>query len=53
MGYYVADEGKYIFLNEFETHIGRRVTWQKSNYYRQIPAGEINKNPLLVRNDGF
>lgn len=53
MGYYVADEGKYIFLNEYETHIGRRVTWQKSNYYSQLPGGELNKNPKLVRNDGF
>lgn len=51
--YYVFDEGKYIFLNEYENHIGRQTTWEKSQYYRQIPGGEIDKNPNLVRNDGF
>lgn len=52
-GYLVYDEGKYIFLEEPERHIGRTFTWDKSQYYRQIPGGEIGKNPNLIRNDGF
>lgn len=53
LGYYVIDEDKYIFLNEYENYIGRTTSWNKSQYYRQIPGDQINKNPLLVRNDGF
>lgn len=52
LGYYVADENKYIFLKEV-TFFGRRLTFEKRWYYEQIPGGEINKNPLLVRNDGY
>ena len=50
--YYVVDEGKYIYLNEVEGE-GRKVSFDKENYYEQIPGGEINKNPNLVRNDGY
>lgn len=51
--YYVADEGKYIFLPQYEEHLGRHMTFPKRDYYEQIPGGEINKNPNLVRNDGY
>lgn len=50
--YYVLDEGKYIFLNEVDGQ-GRKVNFDKRNYYEQIPGGEIAKNPNLVRNDGY
>ena len=50
--YYILDEGKWIFLNEVERE-GRKVTFEKRWYYEQIPGGEINKNPNLVRNDGY
>ncbi len=50
--YYVLDEGKWIFLNEVDG-LGRKVTFNKSDYYEQIPGGEISKNPALVRNDGY
>jgi len=51
-GYYVISEGKYIYLNEANPH-GRTLTFNKLNYYEPIPGGEINKNPNLVRNDGY
>ena len=35
------------------TKENRKVNFNKANYYEQIPGGEINKNPLLVRNDGY
>ena len=41
----------WIFLPEVERE-GRRVNFNKKDYYDQIPGGEINKNPSLVRNDG-
>ena len=50
--YLVLDENKWIFLNEVERE-GRRVTFDKRHYYEQIPGGEINKNPLLIRNEGY
>lgn len=50
--YYVLDEGKWIYLNEVERE-GRRVTFERRWYYEQIPAGEIGKNPNLLRNDGY
>lgn len=50
--YLVLDENKWIFLNEVERE-GRKVTFEKRHYYEQIPGGEINKNPLLIRNDGY
>lgn len=52
LAYYVLSEGKYIFLNEADPH-GRRTTFDKKWYYQQIPGGEIGKNPLLIRNDGY
>ncbi|HCQ71882.1 MAG TPA: RagB/SusD family nutrient uptake outer membrane protein [Rikenellaceae bacterium] len=51
-GYKVLDENKYIFLNETEV-FGRSLTYDKIRYYENIPGGEINKNPNLVRNDGY
>lgn len=50
--YYVLNEGKYIFLNEVDGQ-GRKVSFDKRNYYEQIPGGEIGKNPNLIRNDGY
>ena len=52
MPYHVLNEDKYVFLNEVEVY-GRRLTFDKRNYYEAIPGGEINKNPRLVRNDGY
>lgn len=52
-GYLVYDEQKYIFIEEPARKEGRTFSWNKSQYYRQIPGGEINKNPNLMRNDGF
>jgi len=51
MGYYVLDEGKYIFLNDREKE-NRAVNFNRKNYYHQIPGGQINRNPNLIRNDG-
>lgn len=51
MGYYVVDEGKYIFLNDREKE-GRGQTYNRANYHHQIPGSQINRNPLLIRNDG-
>lgn len=50
--YYVLDEDKYIFLNE-ESVESRLVRFYKRWYYEQIPGGEISKNDLLIRNDGY
>lgn len=50
--YYVIDENKYIFLNE-EPVENRKCNFYKRWYYEQIPAGEIGKNDLLIRNDGY
>ena len=52
MGYYVADEGKYIFLPEVNP-FGRRLTFNKRQYYKQLPGYELLRNPNLVRNDGY
>ncbi|MDR0422084.1 MAG: RagB/SusD family nutrient uptake outer membrane protein [Proteiniphilum sp.] len=51
MGYYVVDEGKYIFLNDREKE-NRGLGYNRANYYQQIPGGQINRNPNLIRNDG-
>lgn len=51
MGYYVVEEDKYIFLNDVEKE-ERRQSYNRANYHQQIPGGEINRNPNLVRNDG-
>jgi len=51
MGYYVVDEGKYIFLNDREKE-NRGLNYNRANYHQQIPGGQINRNPNLIRNDG-
>ncbi len=51
-GYYVIDEDKYIFLNE-RIPIAYSISFNKIHYYEAIPGHEINKNPNLVRNDGY
>ncbi len=51
MGYYVVDEDAYIFLNDREKE-NRGLSYNRANYHQQIPGGQINRNPNLVRNDG-
>lgn len=51
-GYYVIAEDKYIYLNEANP-FGRELHYDSRWYYEQIPGGEINKNPMLIRNDGY
>jgi len=45
--YYVADEGKYIYLDEINRW---NKTWSasKSCFYEPIPWGEIGKNSNLL-----
>lgn len=50
--YKVLDENKFIFLNEVDLW-GRKVSFIRAWYYEQIPETEINKNPNLIRNDGY
>jgi len=47
MCYYVADEDKYIYLDERERW---NQSWnaEKNCYYQGIDGGEINKNPNLL-----
>lgn len=45
--YYVADEGKYIYLDEVN-RINRDWTASKSCFYEPIPWGEIGKNNNLL-----
>ncbi|MBT1686955.1 RagB/SusD family nutrient uptake outer membrane protein [Dawidia soli] len=45
--YYVADEGKYIYLDEIN-RINRSWTASKQCYYEPIPWGEIGKNRNLL-----
>ena len=45
--YYVLDEGKYIYLDEFN-RINRAWTASKQCYYEPIPWGEIGKNNKLL-----
>lgn len=45
--YYVYDEGKYIYLDEFN-RINRAWTASKQCYYEPIPWGEIGKNNKLL-----
>ena len=52
MGYYVKDEGKYIFLPEVNP-FGRQLTFNKRNYYKQLPGYALLRNSKLVRNDGY
>ncbi len=48
--YFVADEGKYIYLDE-DNRINREWTASKQCYYEPIPGGEINKNNNLRPNN--
>ena len=52
-GYYILDEGKYIYLNEVNALNDRRTTYHKRYYYEDIPASEIAKNDKLIHNDGY
>ncbi len=45
--YYVADEGKYIYLDE-NNRDNRSWTASKQCYYEPIPWGEIGKNSNLL-----
>ncbi len=45
--YFVADEGKYIYLEE-DNRINRSWTASKQCYYEPIPWGEIGKNDNLL-----
>jgi hypothetical protein len=45
--YFVADEGKYIYLDE-NNRLNRGWTASKSCYYEPIPWGEIGKNKKLL-----
>lgn len=45
--YYVADEGKYIYLDEVNRY-NRSWTASKACYYEPIPGGEIAKNRNLL-----
>lgn len=51
MGYYIVNEDKYIFLNDREKE-NRSINYNRANYHQQIPGGQINRNPNLIRNDG-
>ena len=48
--YYVANEGKYIYLDEVNRN---NRTWNasKSCFYEPIPGGEIGKNSKLLPNN--
>lgn len=48
--YYVANEGKYIYLDEINRW-NRDWTASKSCYYEPIPGGEIGKNNKLLPNN--
>lgn len=45
--YYVADEGKYIYIDEINRW-NRSWTASKACYYEPIPGGEIAKNKKLL-----
>lgn len=45
--YYVADEGKYIYLDE-DNRWNREWTASRTCYYEPIPWGEIGKNNNLL-----
>jgi len=45
--YFVADEGKYIYLDE-DNRWNREWTASKQCYYEPIPWGEIGKNENLL-----
>jgi len=48
--YYVASEGKYIYLDE-TNRLNRTWTASRQCYYEPIPAGEIGKNNKLLPNN--
>ena len=48
--YYVADEGKWIYLDE-DNRMNRSWTASKACYYEPIPGGEIGKNNNLRPNN--
>jgi hypothetical protein len=48
--YFVANEGKYIYLDE-ANRINRTWTANKSCFYEPIPGGEIQKNTKLLPNN--
>jgi hypothetical protein len=48
--YYVANEGKYIYIDEVNRN-NRTWTANKTCFYEPIPGGEIGKNPLLLPNN--
>jgi hypothetical protein len=50
--YYVADEGKYIFLRHERAE--QRYRWNARSYYASLPADAVNRNPnLLPNNPGY
>ena len=48
--YYVANEGKYIYLDE-TNRLNRTWSAAKTCFYEPIPAGEIGKNSKLLPNN--
>jgi len=50
--YYVADEDRYIYLDEREMG-NKTFTANRNCYYQGIPSGEINKNPNLLPQNPF
>jgi hypothetical protein len=48
--YYVANEGKYIYLDEVNRN-NRSWTANKTCFYEPIPGGEIGKNTKLLPNN--
>jgi hypothetical protein len=48
--YYVANEGKYIYLDE-ANRLNRAWTAEKRSVYEPIPGGEIAKNNKLLPNN--
>ncbi len=52
MPYYVLDEDKWIFLSEVVGQ-NRAVSFNRNNYYRQIPGGVIERNGLVKENDVY
>ena len=48
--YFVANEGKYIYLDE-TNRLNRAWTASKSCFYEPIPGGEIGKNNKLLPNN--
>lgn len=49
MPYKVLDDGKYIFIKEYNI-LGKSFNFEVRWFYEKIPAGELNKNPNLIDN---